>query len=120
MCQCHVQGCVEGEGFLPSQPWQFASWDEKRARLTPDVKIIHRLVLFSEGNTPNKAGFPWCSANFSLQDKVQQCGKNAERGPPVQDGEKQKIENDSLKKECDCLRKVTGRANWESHVFSFH
>uniref|UniRef100_A0A8V0YS02 Centrosomal protein 85 n=1 Tax=Gallus gallus TaxID=9031 RepID=A0A8V0YS02_CHICK len=42
----------------------------------------------------------------SLQDKVQQCVKNAERGPPVQDGEKQKIENDSLKKECDCLRKI--------------
>uniref|UniRef100_A0A8C9GBT2 Centrosomal protein 85 n=1 Tax=Pavo cristatus TaxID=9049 RepID=A0A8C9GBT2_PAVCR len=41
----------------------------------------------------------------SLQDKVQQCVKNAERGP-VQDGEKQKIENDSLKKECDCLRKI--------------
>ncbi|OXB74780.1 UNVERIFIED_CONTAM: hypothetical protein H355_003667 [Colinus virginianus] len=42
----------------------------------------------------------------SLQDKVQQCVKNAERGPPVQDGEKQKIESDSLKKECDCLRKI--------------
>ncbi|XP_021230899.1 centrosomal protein of 85 kDa isoform X2 [Numida meleagris] len=42
----------------------------------------------------------------SLQDKVQQCVKNADRGPPVQDGEKQKIENDSLKKECDCLRKI--------------
>ncbi|XP_075294344.1 centrosomal protein of 85 kDa isoform X1 [Opisthocomus hoazin] len=45
----------------------------------------------------------------SLQDKVQQCGKNAERGPPVQDGEKQKIENDSLKKECDCLRKIVDK-----------
>ncbi|XP_042690567.1 centrosomal protein of 85 kDa [Centrocercus urophasianus] len=46
------------------------------------------------------------STVHSLQDKVQQCVKNAERGTPVQDGEKQKIENDSLKKECDCLRKI--------------
>ncbi|NXC40696.1 CEP85 protein, partial [Penelope pileata] len=45
----------------------------------------------------------------SLQDKVQQCLKNAERGPPVQDGEKQKVENDSLKKECDCLRKIVDK-----------
>ncbi|NWS74654.1 CEP85 protein, partial [Crotophaga sulcirostris] len=45
----------------------------------------------------------------SLQDKVQQCVKNAERGPPVQDGERQKLENDSLKKECDCLRKIVDK-----------
>ncbi|NXL92707.1 CEP85 protein, partial [Alectura lathami] len=45
----------------------------------------------------------------SLQDKVQQCAKNAERGPPVQDGEKQQMENDSLKKECDCLRKIVDK-----------
>ncbi|NWH73246.1 CEP85 protein, partial [Piaya cayana] len=45
----------------------------------------------------------------SLQDKVQQCGKNAERGPPAQDAERQKIENDSLKKECDCLRKIADK-----------
>ncbi|NXW44093.1 CEP85 protein, partial [Nyctiprogne leucopyga] len=45
----------------------------------------------------------------SLQDKVQQCLKNAERGPPAQDGERQKIENDSLKKECDCLRKIVDK-----------
>lgn len=61
--------------------------------------------------------FPQCCADFSLQDKVQQCVKNAERGPPAQDGERQKIENDSLKKECDCLRKVTGCPSWESHIF---
>jgi len=48
---------------------------------------------------------------------VQQCVKNAERGPPVHDGEKQKIENDSLKKECDCLRKVTGSLSWEPYFF---
>ncbi|KFV95033.1 Centrosomal protein of 85 kDa, partial [Eurypyga helias] len=45
----------------------------------------------------------------SLQDKVQQCVKNAERGTPAQDGERQKIENDSLKKECDCLRKIADK-----------
>ncbi|KAM9213904.1 Centrosomal protein of 85 kDa [Leptosomus discolor] len=45
----------------------------------------------------------------SLQDKVQQCIKNAERGPPAQDGERQKMENDSLKKECDCLRKIVDK-----------
>ncbi|NXC21187.1 CEP85 protein, partial [Corythaeola cristata] len=45
----------------------------------------------------------------SLQDKVQQCVKNAERGLPAQDGERQKIENDSLKKECDRLRKVVDK-----------
>ncbi|KAM6296086.1 centrosomal protein of 85 kDa [Aegotheles albertisi] len=45
----------------------------------------------------------------SLQDKVQQCVKNAERGPAAQDGERQKIENDSLKKECDCLRKIVNK-----------
>ncbi|NWR57240.1 CEP85 protein, partial [Bucorvus abyssinicus] len=45
----------------------------------------------------------------SLQDKVQQCLKNAERGPPAQGGEKEKIENDSLKKECDCLRKIVDK-----------
>lgn len=38
---------------------------------------------------------------------MQQCVKNAERGAAAQDGERQKIENDSLKKECDRLRKVT-------------
>ncbi|NXE11453.1 CEP85 protein, partial [Lophotis ruficrista] len=45
----------------------------------------------------------------SLQDKLQQCVKNAERGPPAQDGERQKIENDTLKKECDCLRKIVDK-----------
>ncbi|KAM6314092.1 centrosomal protein of 85 kDa [Podargus strigoides] len=45
----------------------------------------------------------------SLQDKVQQCMKNAERGPSAHDGERQKIENDSLKKECDCLRKIVDK-----------
>ncbi|NXJ76951.1 CEP85 protein, partial [Trogon melanurus] len=45
----------------------------------------------------------------SLQDKVQQCVKNAERGPFAQDGERQKIENDSLKKDCDCLRKIVDK-----------
>ncbi|NXT24006.1 CEP85 protein, partial [Syrrhaptes paradoxus] len=45
----------------------------------------------------------------SLQDKVQQCLKNAERGPAAQDGERQKIENESLKKECDCLRKIADK-----------
>ncbi|PKU32907.1 centrosomal protein of 85 kda [Limosa lapponica baueri] len=45
----------------------------------------------------------------SLQDKVQQCVKNAERGPSAQDGERQKIENDSLKKECDRLRKIVDK-----------
>ncbi|KAF1541181.1 Centrosomal protein of 85 kDa, partial [Eudyptula albosignata] len=45
----------------------------------------------------------------SLQDKMQQCVKNAEQGPSAQDGERQKIENDSLKKECDCLRKIVDK-----------
>ncbi|NXL07172.1 CEP85 protein, partial [Mesembrinibis cayennensis] len=45
----------------------------------------------------------------SLQDKMQQCIKNAERGPPAEDGERQKTENDSLKKECDCLRKIVDK-----------
>ncbi|NWT72336.1 CEP85 protein, partial [Prunella himalayana] len=45
----------------------------------------------------------------SLQDKLQQYGKNAERGPPAQDGERQKMEHDSLKKECDCLRKIVDK-----------
>ncbi|NXG56892.1 CEP85 protein, partial [Hemiprocne comata] len=45
----------------------------------------------------------------SLQDKVQQCVKNAERGPPAQDGERQKIENEALKKDCDCLRKIVDK-----------
>nr|XP_013796732.1 PREDICTED: centrosomal protein of 85 kDa [Apteryx mantelli mantelli]XP_013796733.1 PREDICTED: centrosomal protein of 85 kDa [Apteryx mantelli mantelli] len=45
----------------------------------------------------------------SLQDKMQQCVKSAERGPAAHDGEKQKVENDSLKKECDCLRKIADK-----------
>ncbi|NXA50284.1 CEP85 protein, partial [Nothocercus julius] len=45
----------------------------------------------------------------SLQDKVQQSVKNAERAPPAHDGEKQKAENDSLKKECECLRKIADK-----------
>ncbi|XP_058712161.1 centrosomal protein of 85 kDa isoform X1 [Poecile atricapillus] len=45
----------------------------------------------------------------SLQDKLQQHAKNAERGPPGQDGERQKLEHDSLKKECDCLRKIVDK-----------
>ncbi|NWV79356.1 CEP85 protein, partial [Dasyornis broadbenti] len=45
----------------------------------------------------------------SLQDKVQQCAKNAERGPPALEEERQKREHDSLKKECECLRKVVDK-----------
>ncbi|NXY38841.1 CEP85 protein, partial [Pomatorhinus ruficollis] len=45
----------------------------------------------------------------SLQDKLQQYAKNAERGPLAQDGERQKMEHDSLKKECDCLRKIVDK-----------
>ncbi|NXD31268.1 CEP85 protein, partial [Spelaeornis formosus] len=45
----------------------------------------------------------------SLQDKLQQHAKNAERGPPAQDGERQRMEHDSLKKECDCLRKIVDK-----------
>ncbi|NXH48862.1 CEP85 protein, partial [Dicaeum eximium] len=45
----------------------------------------------------------------SLQDKLQQHAKNAERGSPAQDGERQKMEFDSLKKECDCLRKIVDK-----------
>ncbi|NXP46039.1 CEP85 protein, partial [Heliornis fulica] len=45
----------------------------------------------------------------SLQDKVQQSVKNAEKGPAAQDGERHKTENDSLKKECDCLRKIVDK-----------
>lgn len=47
---------------------------------------------------------------------MQQYAKNAERGPPGQDGERQKMEHDSLKKDCDCLRKVRGCPSQESHV----
>nr|XP_012426095.4 centrosomal protein of 85 kDa isoform X1 [Taeniopygia guttata]XP_030146445.3 centrosomal protein of 85 kDa isoform X1 [Taeniopygia guttata] len=49
------------------------------------------------------------STVHSLQDKLQQYAKNAERGPPAQDGERQKMEHDSLKKECDCLRKIVDK-----------
>ncbi|NXE70410.1 CEP85 protein, partial [Calcarius ornatus] len=49
------------------------------------------------------------STVHSLQDKLQQYAKNAERGPPGQDGERQKMEHDSLKKECDCLRKIVDK-----------
>ncbi|NXH15098.1 CEP85 protein, partial [Bucco capensis] len=45
----------------------------------------------------------------SLQDKVQQCAKNAERGPSAQDGERQKIKDDLLKKDCDCLKKIVDK-----------
>ncbi|XP_051663104.1 centrosomal protein of 85 kDa isoform X1 [Manacus candei] len=45
----------------------------------------------------------------SLQDKLQQCVKNAERGPTAQDGERKKMEHDSLKKECDCLKKIVDK-----------
>ncbi|NWS32693.1 CEP85 protein, partial [Polioptila caerulea] len=48
------------------------------------------------------------STVHSLQDKLQQHAKNAERGPG-QDGERQKMEHDSLKKECDCLRKIVDK-----------
>ncbi|KFZ63895.1 Centrosomal protein of 85 kDa [Antrostomus carolinensis] len=58
------------------------------------------------------------STVHSLQDKVQQCLKNAERGPPAQDGERQKIENDSLKKECDCLRKIVDKQQKKVEQFS--
>ncbi|KAM3657538.1 centrosomal protein of 85 kDa-like [Ammospiza maritima maritima] len=50
------------------------------------------------------------STVHSLQDKLQQYAKNAERGAPGQDGERQKMEHDSLKKECDCLRKCTPKS----------
>ncbi|XP_063033421.1 centrosomal protein of 85 kDa isoform X3 [Melospiza melodia melodia] len=49
------------------------------------------------------------STVHSLQDKLQQYAKNAERGAPGQDGERQKMEHDSLKKECDCLRKIVDK-----------
>ncbi|NWR42619.1 CEP85 protein, partial [Regulus satrapa] len=49
------------------------------------------------------------STVHSLQDKLQQHAKNAERGLPAQDGERQKMEHDSLKKECDCLRKIVDK-----------
>ncbi|KAF4800086.1 Centrosomal protein of 85 kDa [Turdus rufiventris] len=49
------------------------------------------------------------STVHSLQDKVQQYAKNAERGAPAQDGERQKMEHDSLKKELDCLRKIVDK-----------
>ncbi|NXL71170.1 CEP85 protein, partial [Leptocoma aspasia] len=49
------------------------------------------------------------STVHSLQDKLQQYAKNAERGPPAQEGERQKMEYDSLKKECDCLRKIVDK-----------
>ncbi|NXO86187.1 CEP85 protein, partial [Sitta europaea] len=49
------------------------------------------------------------SSVHSLQDKLQQYAKNAERGPHAQDGERQKMEHDSLKKECDCLRKIVDK-----------
>nr|XP_054504341.1 centrosomal protein of 85 kDa [Agelaius phoeniceus] len=49
------------------------------------------------------------STVHSLQDKLQQFAKSAERGPPAQDGERQKMEHDSLKKECDCLRKIVDK-----------
>ncbi|XP_065553655.1 centrosomal protein of 85 kDa isoform X1 [Lathamus discolor] len=54
----------------------------------------------------------------SLQDKVQQCVKNAERGAPAQDGERQKIENDSLKKECDRLRKIVDKQQKKAEQLS--
>uniref|UniRef100_A0A8C0H5U2 Centrosomal protein 85 n=1 Tax=Chelonoidis abingdonii TaxID=106734 RepID=A0A8C0H5U2_CHEAB len=46
------------------------------------------------------------STVHSLQDRVQQCVKSAGRGSPVQEVEKLKSENDSLQKDCDCLRKI--------------
>lgn len=58
-------------------------------------------------------------SNCSLQDKLQQCAKSAERGAPAQDGERQRMEHDSLRKECDCLRKVRGCPSQESHIFPF-
>ncbi|XP_065277826.1 centrosomal protein of 85 kDa [Emys orbicularis] len=49
------------------------------------------------------------STVHSLQDRVQQCVKSAGRGSPVQEVEKQKSENDSLQKDCDCLRKIVDK-----------
>ncbi|NXQ24487.1 CEP85 protein, partial [Alaudala cheleensis] len=49
------------------------------------------------------------STVHSLQDKLQQSAKNAERGAPGWDGERQKMEQDSLKKECECLRKIVDK-----------
>ncbi|XP_067399442.1 centrosomal protein of 85 kDa isoform X2 [Emydura macquarii macquarii] len=49
------------------------------------------------------------STVHSLQDRMQQCVKSAGRGSPVQEVEKQKPENDSLQKDCDCLRKIVDK-----------
>ncbi|CAM4656319.1 unnamed protein product [Lepidochelys olivacea] len=49
------------------------------------------------------------STVHSLQDRIQQCVKSAGRGSPVQEVEKQKSENDSLQKDCDCLRKIVDK-----------
>ncbi|NXM81786.1 CEP85 protein, partial [Oenanthe oenanthe] len=49
------------------------------------------------------------STVHSLQDKLQQYAKNAKRGPPAQDGERQNMEHDSLKKEFDCLKKIVDK-----------
>lgn len=57
MCQYLGEGCVQGEGFLLSQPWQFASWDANRATLASDMKIICLLVLLSDGNTLKESWF---------------------------------------------------------------
>uniref|UniRef100_A0A8C6IQ47 Centrosomal protein of 85 kDa-like CC4 coiled-coil domain-containing protein n=1 Tax=Melopsittacus undulatus TaxID=13146 RepID=A0A8C6IQ47_MELUD len=54
----------------------------------------------------------------SLQDKVQQCVKNAKRGAPAQDGERQRIETDSLKKECDRLRKIVDKQQKKAEELS--
>ncbi|XP_056365223.1 centrosomal protein of 85 kDa isoform X1 [Oenanthe melanoleuca] len=49
------------------------------------------------------------STVHSLQDKLQQYAKNAKRGPPAQDEERQNMEHDSLKKEFDCLKKIVDK-----------
>ncbi|NWY66223.1 CEP85 protein, partial [Erithacus rubecula] len=49
------------------------------------------------------------STVHSLQDKLQQHAKNAKRGPPAQDGERQNMEHESLKKEFDCLKKIVDK-----------
>ncbi|NXU97984.1 CEP85 protein, partial [Cettia cetti] len=59
--------------------------------------------------TQNHKEMELLSTVHSLQDKLQQYAKNAERGPLAQDGERQKMEHDSLKKECDCLRKIVDK-----------
>ncbi|XP_074832613.1 centrosomal protein of 85 kDa isoform X2 [Carettochelys insculpta] len=49
------------------------------------------------------------STLHSLQDRLKQCMKGAGRLSPLQEVEKQKLENDSLQKDCDRLRKIVDK-----------